>query len=309
MEVRVVMNVVTVKGPVSPDDLGITLMHEHLIVDLYEFLNSYDYIIDDEALLTEEVMYFKTCGGGTIVDVTNIGARRDPRAALRISEATGLHVVLGSGWYREKVYPDYVFQKMPNELARIIVKDLTEGIEDTGIRAGLIGEIGTERGYMTPAAERVFRAGARAHRETGALISTHTTHLGELATLHLDLFEEEGVDLTRVVIGHVGDYRGIDDLLPIVERGATVQFDHVGWPEVQKDEQRAKNVRQLVDRGHLERVVVSLDMCRRSFWHWFGGKGYDFVIKSFVPMLKEAGLSDQQVNTILVDNPKKLLAN
>jgi phosphotriesterase-related protein len=300
--------VVTVKGPVSADDLGITLMHEHLIVDLYEFFYIYEYIVDDEALLIEEVMYFKRCGGGTIVDVTNIGAGRDPRAALRISEATGLHVVLGSAWYREKVYPDYIYQRTPSELARMIVKELTEGIEDTGIRAGLIGEIGTERGYMTPAAERVFRAGARAHKETGALISTHTTHFGELATLHLDIFEEEGVDLTRVVVGHMGDYRGIDDLLPVVERGATVQFDHVGWSEFQKDEQRAENIRQLVDRGHLERVVASLDMCRRSFFHWFGGKGFDFLITSFVPMLKEVGLSDEQVRTILVDNPKNLLA-
>lgn len=302
------MEVVTVKGPVSPDELGITLMHEHLVVDLYPYMGTYDYIVDDEALLIEEAMCFKRCGGGTIVDVTNMGAGRDPQAAVRVSEQTGLHVVFGSGWYREMTYPDYIYRKTTSELAKMIVKELTEGIDGTGIRAGLIGEIGTERGYMTPAMERVFRAAARAHRETGALISTHTTHFGELATVHLDLFEEEGVPLTRVVIGHMGDYRGIDDLLAVVERGATVQFDHVGWPEFQKDEQRAENIRQLADRGHLERVVVSLDMCRRSFFHWFGGKGFDYVVTSFVPMLKNAGLSDEQIRTILVDNPKSLLA-
>ena len=140
----------------------------------------YDAIVDDEELATKEVAEYRSVGGGTICDPTNIGLGRDHEALSRISQTTGVHLIMGSGWYRERVYPDYVHQEMPDQLADRLVDELVHGVDGSGIQPGFVGEIGTERGAITPAQERVFRAAGRAHQRTGVPIMTHTTHWGEI---------------------------------------------------------------------------------------------------------------------------------
>src|SRR5690349_13122706 len=159
--------ITTVRGPVPAAELGYTLSHEHLLIDLWSFSRSYDAILDDEALAVQELADYKAAGGSAVVDVTSGGLGRNPAALRRISEATGLHIVMGAGWYRELVYPRLVYERDTNSLADLIVQELTSGIDGTGVRAGVIGEIGTERYSITPAEERVFRAAARAQRRTG----------------------------------------------------------------------------------------------------------------------------------------------
>jgi phosphotriesterase-related protein len=302
------MQIMTVLGPIAPEEMGITLPHEHLLIDLYRVIPDYRGTLDDEDLAIEELMYFKRAGGTTLVDPTNIGLGRDPKALQRIARATGVHIIMGSGWYREIVYPPYVHEKTVNELADMIVRDLVEGVDGTGVRAGVIGEIGTERDHITPAQEKVFRAAARAHKRTGATITTHTTHLGELATEQLALLREEGVNLSRVIVGHMGDRRHLRLELPIVQAGAYVEFDHIGFTEFQRDAQRAANVAKLVSEGYLGQILLSLDICFTSNLHWYGGKGYDYVLSSFVPLLKKAGLTEDQIHTLLVENPRRALA-
>ena len=198
------MAIVTVRGPIEATQAGYTLSHEHLLCDLWPIVRSYDGILDDESLAVRELEAYSNAGGRTLVDVTSGGLGRNPRALRRISETSGIHVVMGAAWYREDVYPRCVYELDSSALAEHIVKEVMEGVDETDVRAGVIGEIGTERKFITPAQERVFRASARASLRTGASIVTHTTHFGELALEQIALLREEGVRPGRIVISHLG---------------------------------------------------------------------------------------------------------
>jgi len=300
----------TVLGPISPEQLGICMVHEHLVIDAWDMwpVPNYSLIVDDVDLVIEEVEAYRVAGGVSIVDVTNIGLGRDPLALTRISRATGVQLVMGCGWYRERVYPTYIQEKSADELAEMLVSEIMQGVDGTGIRPGIIGEIGTERKFITPAQERVFRAVARAHLQTGAPISTHTTHWGELALEQLDLLEEEGVDLHHVIIGHLGDRRDITMLLPIAERGAFLGIDNIGYHDYQREERRAQNVIELIEAGFRSQVLLSMDIATLNDLCRYGGKGFDYLLLKFIPLLRELGATDEDVQALLVDNPQRALA-
>lgn len=303
----------TVTGSISPNELGLTLIHEHTFFDAWEFAGrlSYDPVVEDEELLVEELGIYYTAGGRALVDVTTIGIGRNPAGLRRLAEATGLNIVMGCGWYRERVYPKAVFELSTNQLADLVVKEFAEGVDGTDVKPGIIGEIGTERFHITPAEERVFRACARAQRETGATVTTHTTHFGELALEQIALLTEEGVPPERIVIGHLGEQRCIGRLVAIARSGVFLGIDHVGWTPslgAQPESQRVRNVVELVRAGHLDQVLLSMDVCANSQMHWGGGNGYDYLLRTFVPMLREQGLTESEFRTILVDNPRRVLS-
>src|SRR5262249_48267671 len=185
------------------------------VIEAWDMVRSYSVILDDEAVATEELVRYRRAGGSAICDPTTCDLGRDPEALRRISQATGVHIVMGSGWYRPATYPTYIEREGPGQLAARLIGELTQGVGATGIRPGFIGEIGTERHFIAPATERVFRAAARAHVTTGCPIVTHTTHSGELALAQLDLLEEEGVDPARVIISHLGDKHSPHGLMAI----------------------------------------------------------------------------------------------
>lgn len=298
--------VVTVLGEIEPSEMGNTLTHDHLMVDGWGLRNLYEAILDDERIAIDEVRLFKAAGGGTICDPTNIGLKRDPAALARISAATGVNIVMGAGWYREVVYPDYIATTSTADLADFLVREIEDGVEGTGIRPGFIGEIGTERGAITPAVERVFRAAARAHLRTGAPILTHTTHWGELALEQLDLLAEEGVAAGTVIVSHLGDRKGIDNILPIAERGAWINVDNIGFVGGYAPlEFRADNVAELCRLGLADRVMLSNDICELGQLSAYGGVGYANVILNFLPMLRTRGVSDDQIEQMTVVNPAK----
>jgi predicted metal-dependent phosphotriesterase family hydrolase len=307
------MQVVTVRGPISPTDLGVTLSHDHLIIDAFKLFGeasgSYAWIMDDEDIAIAEVRRFRDAGGAAIADPTNVGIGRNPAALRRISETTGVHVIMGAGWYRERAYPPYIYEEMPDTLADRLVTDLLIGVDGTDVRAGFIGEIGTERGHISPAQERVFRAAARAQRRTGCPIMTHTTHFGELALEQLDLLGEEGVPAESVIISHLGDRVGIKWFLPIADRGAWLNIDNLGFVSGYAPlEVRADNVVALCGEGFLRQIMLSNDLCLMDQMSAFGGPGYDNVLRAFLPLLRERGLTDEQIRTILVDNPSRAFA-
>lgn len=297
--------VMTVLGPIRPEEMGNTLTHDHLVVDgwgLRPLL--YETIFDDESIAIEEAQKFKAAGGGTICDPTNIGIGRNPEALARISRASGVHVVMGAGWYRESVYPDTIATTSTEDLARQLVSEITDGVGTTGIKPGFIGEIGTERGQISPAQERVFRASARAHVRTGIPILTHTTHWGELAIEQLDLLGEEGVDPSAVIVSHLGDRRGIDIILPIAERGAWINVDNIGFISGYAPLAfRADNVAELCSRGLAGQVMLSNDICELGQLSAYGGPGYANVIENFLPMLRERGVTDDDIHRMTVANP------
>jgi len=305
------LKVVTVNGPICPEELGVTLSHDHVLVDAWGMtpgFENYGTILDNEELAVDELKHFRRSGGRSICDPTNIGIGRDPEALRRISRASDVHIVMGSAWYRERVYPPYVFQEHPDRLADRLVKELTEGVGDTGIRPGFIGEIGTERFFISPAQERVFRAAARAQRRTGCPLMTHTTHWGELAIEQLDLLAEEGVPADRVIVSHLGDRPGVRWWLPIAERGAWLDIDNLAFSDYAPLEVRADNVVALWKAGYGSQIMLSNDICAINQLIFYGGPGYGNVITNFYPLLRARGLTDEQIHIMTVTNPSKAFA-
>ena len=304
----------TVLGPIDPADLGWTLPHEHTAIALWHIANRWDYweLRRDEPVIVEELAAFRAAGGGTVVDLTLDGVGRDPGWLAGIARATGLHLVMGSGWYRGAHYPaeTLVDRRSVDSLADEIVRDATEGVADTGIRSGIIGEIGTDKPWLSAQEERVHRAAARASRRSGLAITTHAVQ----STVGLDqlaIFEAEGADLSRVVIGHADSNPSLDYHLAIVGRGATVEFDFLGMtftPLERHGEGRiVDNLRELLARGHVERILISQDVCHDSQLRRYGGNGYTYLADTFLPRLRAAGVSESEIRTITVDNPRRLL--
>ncbi|WP_433087182.1 phosphotriesterase family protein [Dactylosporangium sp. CA-052675] len=301
--------VMTVLGPIEPEDMGNTLSHDHVLVDGWGLRQLYEAILDDEEIAVEEVRRFAAAGGRTICDPTNIGLKRDPQALRRISEAGGVNIVMGAGWYREVVYPGYITTDSTEALADRLVAEITDGVDGSGIRPGFIGEIGTERGHITPHQERVFRAAGRAHRRTGCPIMTHTTHWGELALEQLDLLAEEGVDPAHVIVSHLGDRRGTKWWLPIAERGAWLNIDNLAFVQGYAPLSfRADNVAELTAMGLAGQLMLSNDICELGQLAAYGGPGYANVIENFLPMLRDRGVSEADIHRMTVANPARAFA-
>lgn len=307
-------HVETVRGPVDPSSLGFTLPHEHTAISLWHIPNRWDYweLRRDEPIITEELRRFTAAGGTALVDVTGPGVGRDPAWLVRLSEATDLHIVMGAGWYREAYYPPeaLIDRRSVDDLADEIVRDATDGVAGSGVRAGIIGEIGTDKPWLSAQEERVHRAAGRAARRTGLAITTHAVQ-SRVGLDQLAIFEAEGADPTRVVIGHADSYPDLAYHRAIVARGATVEFDFLGMsftPLERHGEGRiVESICELLARGHVERILLSQDVCHDSQLTRYGGNGYTYLGDTFLPRLREAGVSEEELRTITVENPRRLL--
>ena len=284
--------------------MGRTMSHEHILVDNWQMTFDYDFILDNEELAVREVGLYAGAGGATICDTTSRGLGRDPDALARISKETGVHIVMGAGCYREAVYPPWFDTTPTNVIAADLVDELVFGVDKTGIRPGFIGEIGTERGAISPREERMFRAAARAHNVTGCPIATHTTHWGELGLEQVDLLMEEGVAPDSIIIGHLGDRFHDDLVMAIAERGVWLSVDNLAFVEGYAPlEVRADNVARLWDSGFGQQIMLSSDICNLSQLSTYGGPGYGNVLERFIPLLHERELESHQIDQMLVENP------
>ena len=294
----------TVNGLIEPSAMGFTHSHEHVLWDYFKMIKSYDVIFEDEQIAQYEVQLFKDAGGGSLVDASSGGIGTKPDSLRRISDKTGVNIVLGCGWYRESVYEDAVFRQTSNQLAQRMVKEIREGFAGTDIKAGFIGEIGTERGFITAAEERVFHAAAKASLETGVAILTHTTHFGELALEQIDLLESAGVSPDRIIISHLGDREDTSSLLKIAARGVYCSIDNIGYEGegYPLDAVRLNSARTLIDHGHLDRVVLGTDIGTRSALRSYGGRGFPWLLESFVPAMKKAEFTPQEIEALTVTN-------
>jgi phosphotriesterase-related protein len=301
------MQVNTVLGSISPDDLGITLPHEHVFLDLYRVNRFRERLLNDVELMTDEVARFKQAGGGAIVDVTTRDLGRRPSALREVSQRTGVHIVMATGRYREPWFEREIWTRTTADLARELIGEIENGVD--GIRPGIIGEIGADEYHISPAEERVHRAAARAHKATGLAITTHTIAC-PLGLTQLDIFEEEGVDLRRVIIGHCDSYPFLDYHEAIAKRGAYVQFDLVrGLPGYEYETRRqVRLVCELVQRGYGRQLLLSHDICDLQKLAVNGGPGYAYIPSKFVQLLEGAGVAREQVNMILVANPRRVLS-
>jgi phosphotriesterase-related protein len=304
--------VMTVDGPVEPTSLGMTLTHEHLLVDLSMAPDRWGIdgmLFDVEDMITE-LGHFRAAGGGALVETTLPAIRRNPEGLRRIAAATGVQVVMGCGWYRQPYYPpeDAIDRRTVDDLAEQLVEEITNGVGPDRIRPGIIGEIGCHKTWMTAQEERVHRAAARAQLATGLAITTHAI-ASPIGLAQLDVFEQEGVDLSRVVIGHADSYPLPGYHREIARRGAWVQFDKVGDPATffVPEDRLVRLVTELVEAGHIGQLLLSQDICFRTHLKLLGGHGYDYLPVRFLPLLRKAGLSDDDIEQLVVRNPQRML--
>ncbi len=304
------MRVMTVLGPIAPEELGVTSVHEHIIADCSFSGNDPEKKFDDPELMAEEVAHFREEGGKTIVELTTRGLGQDALALREISRKSGVQVVAASGFYREVVYPDYVAGATIDQLRDIMLKDIQVGIEGTDVRAGIIGELGSEfpGEKLSEQQEKVFRAAGQAAAATGLGVTTHCWQ-GESAFDMIRVLTEEGVEPGRILIGHLAVIHGLmDRIYAIADKGAMLGLDCVAFVMGDFDDHsRAEMVKDLIAHGYINQITIALDMMRTYFLKRFGGNGYGYLINGFVDILKEHGITQDQINTLLIDNPRRLL--
>ncbi len=311
--------IVTVTGDIPADQLGMTSAHEHLVCDISVSSGKKDHPLSDVSLIALELGYFREAGGQSIIELTPSDLGRDPVKLKAISEDSGVQIVSGIAFYDQKTCSDWVRQATVDQIADYFVRGIEEGTG--GIRAGLIGELASHNEsqpnaskYKLQAFETlVFQAAARAQRRTGVAISTHAC-LGRAGHAQLEVLEQAGADIEKVVIGHCDTHwhedpeKDMGYYLPILERGATCGFDLIGWKEWMPGEIRAERIAALIELGYERQLLLGTDTCRLSQLHENGGRGFDFLWTSFLPRLRELGVVPSQIQSMLVEAPRTLLA-
>lgn len=311
-----VTRVQTLRGGVDADQLGATLMHEHVFVVDPEIVENVETDWDEDAALVDagrrlDELY--AAGIDTIVDLTVIGLGRSVRRLQRVPLASRLNIVVATGIYDFFNIPSYFKFRKSDVLVDYFVREIEHGIGDTCVRAGIL-KCATDEAGVTPGGEKILRAVARAHLRTGAPISTHT-HAGTRRGLdQLKIFAEEGVDPTRVVIGHSGDSTDLDYLLAVADSGAYLGMDRFGIGTILGFDDRVATVARLCAMGRAHQIVLSHDAsCYIDYFR--GGRPpellpdwhYLHITRDVVPALKSRGITDEQLDQMLVVNPRRVL--
>ncbi len=307
----------TVLGPVEASELGFTLSHEHVLLSAAGVSHTYPGFIDHQAVTDEGGVALKAAydeGVRTIVDVTTFDLGRNIRLLEEVSRRSGVHIIACTG--NHLAVPRDFAASTPDAIAPHFIREIREGIEDSGIKAGII-KVASDRGGITPPQEIVLRAAAITQRETGVRISTHTWSPDRVGEQQVRILEEEGVDLNRVYVGHSNDDTDLDYLLGLLNKGVWLGLDRYPGgrtPETPNWEKRTEVVKQLIDAGFAHRLMLSHDNSvvstqvtkeladqRRAF----NPDGYLFITRRVLPRLKELGATDQDINAIMVDNPRR----
>jgi phosphotriesterase-related protein len=304
----------TVLGPVSPDVLGFTLPHEHTRCVLWHVPDRWDYweLTGEDELILPELARFRDLGGTCLADVTLQSIGRDPARLERLARASGLHLVMGCGWYRQSYYPvEALIDRRPAEaLADELVAEFLEGADGTVVRPGIIGEIGTDKPWVTAQEERVFRACARASRTTGMAVMTHAV-MSDVGLAQLRILEDAGIDPGRVVIGHSDSYPVLGHWIEIMARGANVELDFLGMsftPQERDAERRMiPLLLELLARGFAGQILLSQDVCHNQQLRHYEGSGYTYLQETFLPRLREAGVGEDEIRQLTVENPRRIL--
>jgi phosphotriesterase-related protein len=338
----------TVLGPIDADDVGLTLPHEHLLIDLsvrfqlldesttarvmskkpvsleilgwlrfHLFENRDNLVLEDEAMAIKEACLFQRAGGKTIVDVTTWGLGRDPHALTRISRATGLNIVMGSGYYTmDSGCAEDLRVKTEDEIFEDLVQDLTVGTD--GIRAGIIGEIGADSWPLDEREIKSLRASARAQRATGAALTIHPGRLEESPLQILLILDKAGADISRVIIEHLDRTAySFASMLEMARSGCYLEFDcfsmegyyprRYGVFDIPNDAMRVNYIIRLIDKGYLNQILISTDTCMKARLFSYGGPSYAHIPDNVIPWMRAKGMPEDAIHTITVENPKRIL--
>jgi phosphotriesterase-related protein len=299
----------TVDGPIAPEAIGFTLTHEHVFLELWA--NDGDGVmaqVRDEDVLAAELVAFRDAGGTCLVDQTPGGAGADPDGLRRLSARTGLSIVTGCGWYTQPYYPpgDDLGRRSTAGIADALIAEITGGLGDTAVRPGIIGEIGVSQGWISAVEERVHRAAARAQIATGLPLATHTLYHSSGAA-QMALFDEEGVDPARVCVGHCDTFPSLEYCLSVARWGGYVSIDNLGHQAGDHEDRVREVVLGLLEAGLEQQVLLSQDVGQVAELRSRGGRGYTYVIETFLPSLRAAGVDERMIETITVDNPRRWL--
>jgi phosphotriesterase-related protein len=346
----------TVLGAIDPGDLGVTLPHEHLLIDQtcggvyfnepeeasqrslayqpvtlenlswvrYNMTDNLDNrMLLDEEMSIREAMLFKLHGGKTIVDQTSIGIGRDPHALARISRATGLNIIMGSGYYIDGSYPrEPMDAKDEEQVADEIIHDIRTGVGGTDIHSGIIGELGCSW-PLRPNEMKVLRAGALAQRETGCAVFVHPGRNEKSPVEIIDVLDKAGADLKRVIVSHMCrcGFR-LDTRRKLLDSSCFIAYDNFGLegyypirlavaedhlPDMLNDVQRIKEIKELIDMGYINQILISQDIGMKITTFSYGGGGYAHILRDVLPYMKAYGITDDHIETIMVGNPRRLL--
>jgi phosphotriesterase-related protein len=338
----------TVLGAVAPDAIGITLPHEHLLIDFkvmfaepaaasdkgraweavglanlgwvrQNFNANLDNLrLVDEQVAQDEILLFKRAGGHTVVDPTPKTLGRDPRALARIARATGLNVVMGAGYYVDASHPADMDRRTVDDLAREMIADVTTGVGDSGVCSGLLGEIGTTYPW-TENERKVLRAAVVAQRETGAPLMIHPGRHPDMPMQLAEFVGKNGGDLRRTIMCHIcrtiADVRAVIDL---AQTGIWLEYDLFGlensyYPynpsfDMPNDGGRMAHVLALIAAGHQNQILMSHDIAYKTSLVKYGGYGYHHLLVNVVPRLRGKGVDDLGLRRLLVENPARAFA-
>ncbi len=298
----------TILDDIPPEALGLCLPHEHLYGWPPPPFATEDLTLNNEEAAIRELERFRAAGGSALVEMTTPDYNRDAAALERIARASGVHIIAATGYNKEKFSAPFLQESTVEELAARFVTEVTQGMDGTSCRAGLIKASSTLN-EISPLAEKLFRAAAQAHHATGAPISTHTEK-GTMALEQVTLLTGEGVDPSHIIIGHIDLRLEWDFVLALARTGVYFGFDQVSKAQYAPDSRRVEFVARLVAEGHGGQLLLSGDLARRSYWHSYGlgGAGFTYIPQVFAPLLRQAGLTEEAVHGLLAENPARALA-
>ncbi|MGS4947928.1 phosphotriesterase family protein [Meridianimarinicoccus sp. RP-17] len=331
----------TVLGPIRPEALGVTMMHEHVLCDVtppalaasaqervtvtlenvhnirFHWTRHYgNHILDDEDLISRELGDYRAAGGGTVIDLTIRGIGPNPAGLARIARSSGANIVAGTGYYIAEFCATALAEASTDDMAAAMIRDLRIGFGDTGIRAGIIGEIGVSDPWH-PDEKRAMTAAALAQQETGAAITVHPGRDPGSPQAVLSHLVAVGADPERVIIGHLDrTFTHPDQALALADTGCVLEWDFFGiessyYPfsdlDMPNDAGRLAMIAALLKVGLGDRILISQDICTLTRLRRGGGHGYAHILTGVVPVMTRKGFCSDEIDRILVHTPRRML--
>lgn len=297
----------TVCGDIDPSLLGVTYLHEHLIGAALKEGSDPDLTLDSEAAAIKELRLFHLAGGRAVVEMSPRDYGRNGPALKRISEASDVHVITVTGFIKGSSADPLVEGLSINQIADEMIRDVCDGVDGTSIKAGII-KGGSSKDKITPNEEKIFRAAARAQKETGACISTHT-EAGTMALEQVALLKSEGVPAERILIGHMDRKMDFDYHLAVAHTGVVLGYDQFSKEKYYPDSLRVEFITKMVKQGFRSQLALSGDLARKSYFTSYGGgPGYTFLLWRILPWLREDGLTPDDIHAVMVATPQRLLS-
>lgn len=335
------MPIYTVSGAIPAEQLGLTSMHEHLLIDGTAMMddrqlwgssdaevsidtigllrwNSHglrdNLLVDDEAMIIRELKRFAAAGGSAVVDLTNVGIGRKVERLRGIAAATGVHVAVGCGWYVGSTHPPTMTCRSVDELADELTNELLYGLDGTGIRPAIIGEIGTSA-RITATEHKALSASGQAASRTGSAVNIHVdphAHEGHAA---VDILIDAGMDPARIILSHMDENLDMPYHLELASRGVVLEFDTFGqetyWDYPHRDptdEQRLTHLADLLSRGLSTQITLGCDVYTKACHREYGGMGYEHLPARIIPALRDRfGISRDLLDDMLINTPRRLL--